>query len=108
MSFRPAPAKSMVAGMAEQADQQDRLQVAGARHSSNAMALDNRESDEKGPRARRMVLSPACPRRFGYKFYWRMALFSAAATLRFTERKLSGLTEIESMPHSTRNSANSG
>ena len=33
---------------------------------------------------------------------------SRAATRCFTARKLSGLTEIESMPHSTRNSANSG
>jgi hypothetical protein len=33
---------------------------------------------------------------------------SASATLRLTARKLSGLTEIESIPQSTRNSANSG
>ncbi len=33
---------------------------------------------------------------------------SAAATLRFTAMKLSGLTDTESMPHATRNSANSG
>jgi len=33
---------------------------------------------------------------------------SAAATWRLTARKLSGVTETESIPHSTRNSANSG
>ena len=33
---------------------------------------------------------------------------SASATWVFTARKLSGTTEIESMPQSTRNSANSG
>ena len=33
---------------------------------------------------------------------------SAAATWRLTATKLSGLTDIESMPHPTRNSANSG
>ena len=35
-------------------------------------------------------------------------LFSAAATWRFTAMKLSGVTERESIPHVTRNSANSG
>lgn len=35
-------------------------------------------------------------------------LASAAATCCFTATKLSGVTEIESMPHSTRNVANSG
>lgn len=34
--------------------------------------------------------------------------FSADATVRFTATKLSGVTEIESMPHSTRNVAKSG
>ena len=38
----------------------------------------------------------------------RRACASAAAMWRLTETKLSGLTDIESMPHSTRNSANSG
>ena len=33
---------------------------------------------------------------------------SAAATRRLTAMKLSGLTDMESMPHATRNSANSG
>jgi len=38
----------------------------------------------------------------------RLAADSLIATFRFTEMKLSGLTEIESMPHSTRSWANSG
>ena len=33
---------------------------------------------------------------------------SAAATRRLTAMKLSGLTDIKSIPHATRNSANSG
>ena len=50
----------------------------------------------------------SCPVRLSDPAAWGRAYFSASATWRLTAMKLSGLTEIESMPHSTRKAANSG
>ena len=76
-----------------------------AQRSSRKAQLNGQTAEMPGVAMNRDVRKPGRDRAPAWTT---RCYFSASATWRFTAMKLSGLTEIESMPHSTRNAANSG